>query len=99
MLLEELPEASESIEIDIDNDSDNDFKMEFAGERNFYLIDHEWMTANETRINDTIQRAFDTVSILLKNDPHELGCREECSTCKDITGIIKKPFGCVSKSI
>lgn len=92
MFKQSTMEADKSISVLIDDI--DDIKFEFNDTKTFIIVDEEWMEDNEERIENSIQNIFDIVSIRLKNDPHELGRRNNCSTCKDITGLIGKPFGC-----
>jgi hypothetical protein len=51
----------------------------------------------ETVVNDAIKAAvtlvLDTAFNLLQTDPHQWGLRP-CSTCRAISGLRGKPFGC-----
>jgi len=42
-------------------------------------------------------RVAELVARLWESDPHDLGTRP-CSTCRTVTGILGRPFGCVARA-
>jgi len=51
----------------------------------------------EQIIKAVVNVLIEPVLSLLQNDPHQWGNRP-CPTCKSITSIIGKPFGCILKA-
>ena len=50
------------------------------------------MTADEI-LNAAVQKITDSVADLIFADPHQWSSRP-CETCRTITTLIGKPFGC-----
>jgi len=53
----------------------------------------EAVVKKQNGVQELFERFIDAISDLLYNDPHHWSERP-CGTCKAITSIIKKPFGC-----
>lgn len=55
------------------------------------------MTDHEEVIRAAVNIILKTVLDLIQDDPH-LWSKRPCSTCRSISAIINKPFGCVLKA-
>jgi len=55
------------------------------------------MKETEDIIKAAVNIIMDPILELIQNDPHQWSTRP-CQTCKAISSMIGKPFGCVKKA-
>jgi hypothetical protein len=56
------------------------------------------MEDNEKVIKAAVNIIVESILNLIQDDPH-LWSKRPCSTCRAVSSIIGKPFGCVLKAV